>query len=176
METSRNINIIVAGCLLKSGKVGIGAGGKIPWTSQEDMARFRQITLHSTVIMGRKTWESLPVRFRPLKLRNNIVISNNTQFKCPGAVLARSLDEAISLCEPEKKIFIIGCETLYNEIIDKHPEKINHLYFSAINYDILEVRENEIDTFFHLEKYISIDWKQVETKTYDDHKFTLYCL
>jgi len=37
------------------------------------------------------------------------------------------------------------------------------LYFSAINYDILEVRENEIDTFFHLEKYISIDWKQVET-------------
>jgi dihydrofolate reductase len=76
----------------------IGRGGVLPWHLPEDLAHFKRTTLGAPVIMGRKTWESLPPRFRPLPGRKNIVITRDPQWQAPGAQRAVSLDEAIAAC------------------------------------------------------------------------------
>ncbi len=91
----------------------IGAGGGIPWHLPEDLAHFKRNTLGHPVIMGRKTWESLP--FRPLPGRRNIVISRNPDFRAKGAEPALSPEAAIALCSPAEKPFIIGGGAIYRE-------------------------------------------------------------
>lgn len=88
----------------------IGREGDLCWHISDDLKRFRQLTMGGAVIMGRKTWESLPVK--PLKGRLNIVVSRNADIA--EAAVARSLEEALRLAE-EKKTFIIGGESLYRE-------------------------------------------------------------
>lgn len=73
----------------------IGAGNTIPWHVPEDLAHFRSVTAGSTVVMGRRTWESLPPRFRPLPGRRNVVLTRDATWTAPGAVVAHSLDEAL---------------------------------------------------------------------------------
>lgn len=97
----------------------IGCSGKIPWHLPSDLARFRKITLGGAVIMGRKTWESLPDMARPLTGRENIVVTRRSTLNVPsGVVIARSLAEALSTATNER-IFIIGGGTLYAEAIEK---------------------------------------------------------
>ena len=79
----------------------------------EDMAHFKALTSGQTVIMGRKTWESLPPRFRPLPGRRNIVISRQANFAVTGAELASSLDHALQLASTDECVFIIGGEQIY---------------------------------------------------------------
>lgn len=74
----------------------IGRGGAMPWHLPEDLAHFRAVTTGAPVIMGRRTWESLPPRFRPLPGRTNVVVSRDPRFEVEGAVVARSLDEALA--------------------------------------------------------------------------------
>ena len=75
----------------------IGKDNTLIWNIPEDMAHFKALTSGQTVIMGRKTWESLPPRFRPLPGRRNIVISRQADFAAPGAELANSLESALQL-------------------------------------------------------------------------------
>ena len=63
----------------------IGRDGTIPWSLPEDMAHFKRLTMGHTVVMGRRTWESLPVRFRPLPGRRNVVVSRNPDYRAEGA-------------------------------------------------------------------------------------------
>lgn len=74
----------------------IGAGGTMPWHLPEDLKHFKELTGDDTVVMGRKTWESLPERFRPLPGRANIVITRQTGWSSPGVLVAHSLDEALT--------------------------------------------------------------------------------
>ncbi|SDY46918.1 dihydrofolate reductase [Herbiconiux ginsengi] len=74
----------------------IGQGGGIPWHLPEDLARFRQLTSGSTVVMGRRTWESLPERFRPLPGRRNVVVTRQAGWEAPGAEVAHSVEEALA--------------------------------------------------------------------------------
>jgi dihydrofolate reductase len=74
----------------------IGRGGALPWHLPEDMAHFRALTQGCPVIMGRKTWDSLPPRFRPLPGRENIVVTRQSGWQAGGAQRAGSLDEAIA--------------------------------------------------------------------------------
>jgi len=92
----------------------IGAGGAIPWRIPEDMKRFKALTMGKPVVMGRKTWESLPRR--PLPGRTNIVITRDKSFAAGGAVLAHSLDDALTKARAEKasEIAIIGGAEIYN--------------------------------------------------------------
>ncbi|MCT7371156.1 dihydrofolate reductase [Mycolicibacterium llatzerense] len=69
----------------------IGRGNDIPWQLPEDMARFKELTLGQTVVMGRLTWESLPARFRPLPGRRNIVVSRDGGYVADGAEVVTSL-------------------------------------------------------------------------------------
>jgi dihydrofolate reductase len=86
----------------------IGRGGVLPWHLPEDLAHFKRTTMGEPVIMGRKTWESLPPRFRPLPGRRNIVITRDAAWQAPGADRASSLDEAVALCAGARVAWITG--------------------------------------------------------------------
>lgn len=77
----------------------IGAGGALPWRVPEDMALFRRMTRGCPVVMGRKTWESLSPKYRPLPGRANIVVTRNPDYEAPGAALAASWAQARMLAE-----------------------------------------------------------------------------
>ena len=91
----------------------IGRDNTLPWHLPEDMAHFKRTTLGSPVIMGRKTWDSLPPRFRPLPGRLNIVVTRNPQWMGDGALRAGSLHEAMALCPPKADAWVIGGAQLY---------------------------------------------------------------
>jgi dihydrofolate reductase len=92
----------------------IGADGAIPWHVPEDLTYFKNVTSGSPVIMGRRTWQSLPDQFRPLLGRHNIVISRDTAFRAAGAVVAHSLDAALAAAASlASDAWIIGGGAVY---------------------------------------------------------------
>lgn len=91
----------------------IGRGGDIPWRVPEDLARFKQVTMGHTVVMGRQTWESLPARVRPLPGRRNVVLSRRADFIADGADVAGSLEAALALSETDPEAWVIGGEQIY---------------------------------------------------------------
>lgn len=98
----------------------IGAGGTMPWSLPEDLAHFKRTTNGHPVIMGRKTWESFPEKFRPLPGRTNIVItrdaSRHDALRAAGAVPVASTDEALTAArasEGAQEIWIIGGGEIY---------------------------------------------------------------
>ncbi|GJE86148.1 dihydrofolate reductase [Phanerochaete sordida] len=119
---------------------GIGQSSRLPWRLPQEMAYFARVTSNAlegtknAVVMGRKTWESIPTKFRPLKDRMNVVISRNQDYQLQptspltrlSAGLAAALTELESQqSEPEKtkvnRIFIIGGATLYKETLELSP-------------------------------------------------------
>lgn len=91
----------------------IGRNNALPWHLPEDMAHFKRTTLGCPVIMGRKTWDSLPAKFRPLPGRLNIVITHNPAWQAEGAARASSLEHAIALCPPGADAWVIGGAQIY---------------------------------------------------------------
>ena len=165
---------------------GIGLNGKLPWRLKEDMKLFKRITTtiqnpndkekgkQNAVIMGRKTWESIPMKYRPLPNRINIILSrtmNKKETEVENSVyVSNSIDELdilISKLIKEDKLaipFIIGGSTLYNKMFEL--DKISKIHLSLLNKEI----EYECDTFFDM-KYIS-DAKFEMTKTNPFENFT----
>ena len=94
----------------------IGKDNQLLWQIPGDLPRFKSLTLGHPVIMGRKTWESIPEKFRPLPGRTNIVITRDSSYNAPGAVLAQSFPEALSLArdaDGSEEIFAIGGQQVY---------------------------------------------------------------
>jgi len=91
----------------------IGKDGVMPWHLPEDLAHFKRTTLNHPVIMGRKTWDSLPPRFRPLPGRTNIVITRQSAWQEDGAKRADSLQDALRHCEGAEKVWVIGGAQIY---------------------------------------------------------------
>ena len=89
----------------------IGSNGGLPWHLPEDLALFRRLTLGSTVVMGRATWESLPEAARPLRDRLNVVLTRQPHWAAPGAVVARSLTEALAAAPGD--VWVIGGASVY---------------------------------------------------------------
>jgi len=102
----KKITIIVA----VSENLVIGHRNTLPWHISEDLKNFKKITLNHSVIMGRKTFESIG---KPLKYRRNIVISRNKNLQISGVEIVSSLDDAICLAKSEDEVFIIGGEQIY---------------------------------------------------------------
>lgn len=90
----------------------IGMANRLPWQLPADLKHFRELTTGHTVIMGRKTWESLPAKFRPLPGRRNIVVTRNGAFRAEGATVATSLADAIVAANGDES-FVIGGAELY---------------------------------------------------------------
>jgi dihydrofolate reductase len=93
----------------------IGKDGQMPWHLPEDLAHFKRVTLGQPVIMGRKTWDSLPARFRPLPDRTNIVITRQADWSADGALRAASIEEAMQLCGDVADAWIIGGAEIYRQ-------------------------------------------------------------
>lgn len=96
----------------------IGRDGTMPWHLPEDFVHFRATTAGHPVIMGRRTWESLPPRFRPLPDRTNVAITSNPDWSAPGAIRSGSLEKALEVSSGKpgsEQVWIIGGGTVYRE-------------------------------------------------------------
>ena len=91
----------------------IGKDNTLPWHLPEDLAHFKQTTFGQPVLMGRKTWESLPPKFRPLPGRTNIVVTRQTNWHAEGAVVAHTIEEAVQHCPPDSQVWVIGGAEVY---------------------------------------------------------------
>ena len=91
----------------------IGRNNALLWHEPEDQKHFRRVTMGCPVIMGRKTWDSLPDRFRPLPGRRNVVITRNAAWHANGADAVPSLDAALALLAAEPRVFVIGGAEVY---------------------------------------------------------------
>lgn len=88
----------------------IGRDGTIPWRLPEDLARFKELTMGHTVVMGRRTWESLPRSVRPLPGRRNIVLTRNPDYRADGADAVTSIEAALA----EPQTWVIGGSEIYH--------------------------------------------------------------
>lgn len=113
----------------------IGRGGSIPWKIPEDLRRFRELTLGHTVIMGRRTFESIG---RPLDGRRNIVVTHQQSYSRQGIVVVHSLEEAIKSSGPDEELFICGGSELYRQGLPL----CSMVYLTIVDLDV------EGDTFF----------------------------
>lgn len=97
----------------------IGRQSTIPWHLPEDVAHFKELTIGHPVIMGSKTWLSLPEQFRPLNGRTNLIVTRNAQFVAPGAVVVATPEEAIAHAASLKSqtAWVIGGGQLYAEVM-----------------------------------------------------------
>ncbi|WP_159622812.1 dihydrofolate reductase [Ruania rhizosphaerae] len=95
----------------------IGKDNDLPWHLPEDLRHFRESTSGDAVVMGRKQWESLPEKFRPLPGRRNIVLTRNPQYRAEGADVVGTLDEALALVAQEDA-WICGGGQVYEQAID----------------------------------------------------------
>jgi len=93
----------------------IGKEGQMPWHLPEDLAHFKRVTLGQPVIMGRKTWDSLPARFRPLPGRLNIVITRQSDWQAEGALRSNSIEGAMRLCGDAPDAWIMGGAEIYRQ-------------------------------------------------------------
>ena len=116
----------------------IGREGAIPWRIPEDVQRFRALTVGHPVVMGRRTWESLPERFRPLPGRRNIVVTRKPEWAGEGAERAGSLEEALARVADTEHVFVIGGAAVYATALPLADE----LVLTEIDADV------EGDTFF----------------------------
>ncbi|KAG7661202.1 DFR1 [[Candida] subhashii] len=150
------ISIIVAA--LKP-SLGIGYQGKMPWRLRKEIKYFKDVTckttnpnLRNAVVMGRKTWESIPNKFRPLPNRLNVILSRsfNNEIINENLIHANSFENSLKLIKDVERIFIMGGGELYNELIGN--ELIDNLLITEINH----LNSNEqipMDTFLKFNLY-----------------------
>ena len=95
----------------------IGSNNTLPWHLPEDMAHFKRCTWGCPVIMGRKTWDSLPPKFRPLPGRLNIVMTRQAGWQAEGALVAHAIEQACALCPADSTAWVIGGAEVYAQAL-----------------------------------------------------------
>ncbi len=91
----------------------IGRDNALVWSDPQDLRHFRDLTMGCPVVMGRRTWESLPARFRPLPGRRNVVVTRDPHWRADGAEAAASLPQALARLADAPRVFVIGGAQLY---------------------------------------------------------------
>lgn len=159
-----SINLIWAQANDKDGRSGaIGFEGTMPWRLPEDLRRFKALTVSHPVIMGRKTWESLNPKFRPLPNRDNIVLTHDRGFRAPGATVVCDVEEALDLARQEaipddgldrSEIWVLGGAQLFEQLMPI----ASKIYLTQIDADV------DADTYApDVDKALrSGDWRVVE--------------
>lgn len=130
---------------------GIGKNNDLMWNLPNDMKFFKETTRNHIVVMGRKNYESIPEKYRPLPERLNCVITHNTEFKAPGCMVFQSLMDCVKhFSDDARKLFIIGGGEIYK------------LAFQSLSLDELYITEVahrfNADTF--LVEFDETDWKK----------------
>ena len=151
----------------------IGASGTLPWRLKTDMAHLRALTMGKPVVMGRKTWESLPSA--PLKGRDNIVVSRDWTFDAPGArvytnvVAAINAAKAMAVRSAQTEAFILGGEAIYAAALPY----ADRIYLTDVD------ASPEGDAWFP--DFATAEWREIETSAHeagpvDDHAFVFRTL
>lgn len=142
----------------------IGKNNDLPWHLPDDMKYFMQTTKGHHVIMGRKNYESIPEKFRPLPNRTNIVVTRQQNFAAPNCIVVNSIEDALAIAKKnnEPEVFIIGGSEIYNQGF----AIANRLYLTEIHATI------EGDTYFPA--FDKSQWREVSRKPHlsdERHKF-----
>lgn len=142
----------------------IGKNNDLPWHLPDDMKYFMQTTKEHAVIMGRRNYDSIPEKFRPLPNRKNIVVTRNKDFKAPGCTVVHSLEEALRLAEAggEKETFVIGGAEIYRLALPL----AHRLYLTEIKAILAG------DT--HFPPFTPAEWTEISRKSHpadDRHAF-----
>ena len=163
---------IVALVVAKAENGAIGRGGELPWHLRSDMRYFREITMGKPIVMGRRTFKSLP---RVLDGRLNIVLSRDRGFVAPDAVMAHSLEEGLDAARASaartsaSEIMIIGGEDVFREILPQ----ADRIYLTEVH------AAPEADTWFPT--LDSNQWREISREAHpagpkDDHAFSFVVL
>jgi len=128
----------------------IGKNNQLPWRLPADLAFFKKITSNNTVIMGKKTYDSIG---KPLPNRRNIIITRNKNLKIDNCEIFNSIDQAINATKKEK-VFIIGGANIWQQTLDK----VSRLYITQIE------AEFEGDTYFP--KYDENNWQEINSESH----------
>ncbi|MCD4792810.1 MAG: dihydrofolate reductase [Bacteroidales bacterium] len=135
----------------------IGKDNDLIWHISEDLKHFKKLTSGHTIIMGRKTYESLP--FKPLPKRKNIVISKKNDLYFEGAIVVKNPEEALKECKDEDEIFICGGATIYKYFLPL----ADKMYITKV------YKAFEGDTFFP--DYIQDNWRiRLQSEKFTDEK------
>jgi dihydrofolate reductase len=104
----------------------IGRAGEMPWHLPEDLAHFKQLTTGAPVVMGRRTWESLPERFRPLPARENYVVTSDPNFHAPGATVVTSLEKLLNdlSASQTQTVWVMGGGQIYRAVMPHADELV----------------------------------------------------
>ncbi|KAA3657367.1 MAG: dihydrofolate reductase [Calditrichaeota bacterium] len=129
----------------------IGRKNKLPWRLSDDLKLFNKHTMGHTIVMGRKTWQSIG---RPLPGRQNVVLTRDQAFSAAGCDVVHSFDEIIAMNAPDKEIFIIGGAAVYEEAF----ELASRLYLTQVDAEV------EGDVYFP--QLDLSQWREIETEKY----------
>jgi dihydrofolate reductase len=138
----------------------IGVNNTLPWHLSEDLKHFKSLTTGHTIIMGRKTYESIG---RPLPNRRNIVISRNSNTSYEGVEVVHSLEDAFSISTNDKEVFVIGGSNIYEQALSF----VDQLYITEIKKSFIG------DAFFpEINKQIWIEYSRDDHITNDGLEFS----
>jgi dihydrofolate reductase len=140
----------------------IGRGNALVWDEPADKQFFKRTTMGCPVVMGRKTWDSVPSRFRPLPGRRNVVVTRQAGWQGAGAEVTHSLDEALRRVADAPKVFVIGGAELYAQALPRADE----LVLTEID------REIEGDAFFP--PWDRAEFDEVSSEAHDGYRFVTY--
>lgn len=138
----------------------LGKNNQMLWHLPDDFKRFKQVTSGHYIIMGRKTFESLPGM---LPNRTHIIITRQTDFKAEGCIIANSLEEALAACPQNEEVYVIGGGEIYKQALPK-----------ADKLDLTRVHEIAPDADAYFPKFDTADWKLIEKVHHskdERHKF-----
>jgi len=129
----------------------IGKDNQLPWHLPADLAYFKKITTGKSILMGRKTYDSIG---RPLPNRRNIVISRNLKTLITGCEVVSSIDEALSITKDEDEVMVIGGASLCEQLL----HRVNRLYITKI--------EGKFDGDVYFPEYKESDWRQISCESH----------
>src|SRR5690349_1098743 len=165
--------ILAAGPIARARNGVIGREGDLPWRLKSDLAIFRATTMGKPVIMGRKTWESLPKK--PLVGRMNIVLSRDGSFEPQGAVVCEEFSEAISIAKEQaeedgaREVCVIGGASLFELALPK----ARRLYLTEVDADVEgDVKLSPIDE----SRWTEVRAERHEASDVDEYAFTVRVL
>ena len=142
--------ITVIAAIAQNGVIGNKAQNDIPWRISEDFAHFKELTLGHPCIMGRITYDSIPSKFRPLPGRENIILTNNRNFRSEGITTFNEFQESIDYVNENKEemVFITGGSTIYKmgletadifELTRIHKDMKGDIYFPDVDWNSWEL-------------------------------------
>jgi dihydrofolate reductase len=136
---------------------GIGRDNDLPWSLPDDMKFFKTTTNGRSVIMGRKNFESIPHKYRPLPNRQNIIVTRKDDYKAEGCTVVNSIEEGIEKAEREGDIFIIGGGQIYADALENN--LVDEMLLTEVQAEI------EADVFFP--KFDKSEWREIKISEHE---------